>query len=566
MEKISVLVLDHDPVSLSNISNTLVKFNFKVLCFQTVEEALDSLERGVIKGEELDLVVVEVHTANTANETLAVFHHILDALGVPFVTMCGYDDVEAVSERMTLGSCFNVLKPFDTETLNILMHKALQHKSRRVLPEGSSIPKKTQGRMDSSSAKNHGSETDDKESSVLKAHRSKKLCRFTWSSQLHEKFVRAVEVLGEFTTRRNIRGHMNVENLNLTLEHIASHLQKHRLREQKTKQKEEESEKHASMKILSDLITSSHKEATPDPIDHLTSTQRKITHEVASAACDKYPGNPWAQVEERSPEEVLETNVHTAAVSERPSISVWDKYEESLQCFGESPPKRISLTYQPMWLPVKSKAVDGYGGIAYLSRTVAGETGYGAPGSVPLESSGPDSMITSLFQQQKDTMNQVHTAVNLQKDIINQVCPAVAPLGNTMNGVHAAAMVADGLVDLGINALLDGTGSSRSTAEKTACDSICSWKEAEGFLMNQLEGEEQEGIGPDVQLQVDDAWKQMLQPMNIDDDAPVAQTNDVPAVQEPATGGTLAYDPEFSIDDVQPWSPQFSGDDYGMPF
>jgi hypothetical protein len=215
-----------------------------------------------------------------------------------------------------------------------------------------------------------------------------------------------------------------------------------------------------------------------------------------------------------------------------------------------------------MWLPVKSKAVDGYGGIAYISPTVAGETGYGAPPSIPLESSGPDSMITSLFQQQKDTMNQVHTAVNLQKDIINQVCPAVAPLGNTINGAHAAAMVADGLVDLGINGLLDGTGSSRSTAEKTACDSICSWKEVEGFLMNQLEGEEQEGIGPDVQLQVDDAWK---------------QTNDVPAVQEPATGGALAYDPEFSIDDVQPWSPfsiddvqpwspQFAGDDYGMPF
>jgi hypothetical protein len=91
----------------------------------------------------------------------------------------------------------NVVKPFGTETLNILMHKALQHKSRRVLPEGSSIPKKTQGRKDSSSAKNHRSETDDKESYALKAHSSKKLCRFTWSSQLHEKFLQAVEVLGE---------------------------------------------------------------------------------------------------------------------------------------------------------------------------------------------------------------------------------------------------------------------------------------------------------------------------------------------------------------------------------
>jgi hypothetical protein len=31
-------------------------------------------------------VVAEVLTANTANETLVMFHHILDALGVPFVS------------------------------------------------------------------------------------------------------------------------------------------------------------------------------------------------------------------------------------------------------------------------------------------------------------------------------------------------------------------------------------------------------------------------------------------------------------------------------------------------
>ncbi|KAM0915291.1 hypothetical protein ACQ4PT_010952 [Festuca glaucescens] len=589
MENVSVLVIDHDPVSLLNISNTLAKFNFKVLRFQTAEEALDSLERGVVKGEELDLVVAEVHPANTANDTLVVFHHILDALGVPFVTMCAYDDVEAVSERMALGSCFNVLKPFGTETVNILLHKALQHKSRRVLPEGSSIPKKTQGRMDSSCAKNHGSEAEDEEPYVFKAHSSKKLCRFTWSSQLHEKFSRAVEVLGEFSTPRNIRRHMNVKNLNLTLEHIASHLQKHRLREQKAKQKKEESKKYASMKKLSDLITSSHKEATPEPINHMTTTQRQITHGVASGTWDKYPGNPWAQVEERSPEEeVFKTNARTTAVSKCPAMSVWDKYEESLQCFGESPPRRISLTYQPKSLAVKSKAVDGYGGIAYVSPTVAGETGYGAPASVPLESSGSDSVITSLLQQLKDTshteaagnnvnlvginlqaccytVNQVHTAVNLQKDTINQVRTAVAPLGNTMNGVHAAAMVADGLVNLGSNDLLDGTGSSRSTAEKMPSDSICSWEEADAFLMSQLEGEEQEGIVPDDLLQVDDAWKQVLQPVNVDV-APVAQMGDAPAAaaaaaaQEALTGNVLAYDPEFSIGDVQVWSPQFAGD------
>ena len=113
--------------------------------------------------------------------------------------MCAYDHVEAVSERMKLGSCFSVLKPLDTETINTLMHKALQHRSRRVLPEGSSVRKKTQGRMDSSSTKNHRSDTEeDKEPDVFKAHcYPKNLGRFIWSRQLHEKFLQAVEVLGE---------------------------------------------------------------------------------------------------------------------------------------------------------------------------------------------------------------------------------------------------------------------------------------------------------------------------------------------------------------------------------
>jgi hypothetical protein len=31
-------------------------------------------------------VVAEVHPANTENETLVVFHQILEALGVPFVS------------------------------------------------------------------------------------------------------------------------------------------------------------------------------------------------------------------------------------------------------------------------------------------------------------------------------------------------------------------------------------------------------------------------------------------------------------------------------------------------
>jgi hypothetical protein len=69
-----------------------------VLRFQTTAEALDSLERGVINGEELDLVVAEVHPATTAMDNLVVFHHVVDALEVPFVSKFLYSELHCLKK------------------------------------------------------------------------------------------------------------------------------------------------------------------------------------------------------------------------------------------------------------------------------------------------------------------------------------------------------------------------------------------------------------------------------------------------------------------------------------
>ena len=119
------------------------------------------------------MIVAEVHPGNTEVGTLRLFHHILNELEVPLITMCAYD--EAASARMTLGTCFNVVKPLDTETVNFLKMRALQHRS----------------------IKNHRSETEDEEQDALNVNvYSDNLGRFIWSSELHEKFLQAVEVIG----------------------------------------------------------------------------------------------------------------------------------------------------------------------------------------------------------------------------------------------------------------------------------------------------------------------------------------------------------------------------------
>ncbi|XP_044423929.1 uncharacterized protein [Triticum aestivum] len=574
MENLSVLVLDQDPVSLWTISNMLARFNFKVLPFHTPEEALDSLKRGVAKDEELDLIVAEVHPGNTELGTLVLFHHILNELEVPLITMCAYD--EAVSARMTLGTCFNVVKPLDTETINVLRMRALQHRS----------------------IKNHKSETEDEEQDALEANvYSDNLGRFTWSSELHEKFLQAVEVLGASVTAGKIHQYMNAKDLNLTRQHVASHLQKHRLRAQRLSQGYQH---YASMKELSEMISSSYKLASAKPNNYLATTQTQFTHGVASSIWDKYPGivwphvegssaasamwykypgKPWGQVGESSARaEVSQINAGPPSVLIHGTKSIWDRYEESLQYYNGSPANKCEV------LPVKSKTLDVYGCNIFinLERGETSRTEAAGKIVIGLESDdmheGSMDNVHAAVTPQKDTMEKVRAAVTPQKDAMDEVHAAAIPHG--VKEVPAAAMGAGDLMDLGSEALLDGMDNYHPSAENAQSEpfSDSDWDELEKFWMNQMEGQGQEqqglvpldlllvdGIAPDELLQEDEAWNQALQPAN-----PANVVNNTPIAEEPATGDALVYDlanQSGVADNVfWVWSPQFAGDDYGMPF
>jgi hypothetical protein len=179
-------------------------------------------------------VLVEVNLNNMAPGTSAnpdLFHHILNELQVPLTgkslnselyyfknfspipnslfqgyssllaAMCSRDDEEALSKCMNLGACFHLLKPLNRRSFSILWHQALEHKSKKAAPQRPSLNDSTKNRMVSPST--------EKPKEVLILERNnlsvpqsngyeepKKQNRVTWTIELHEKFLEAVEALG----------------------------------------------------------------------------------------------------------------------------------------------------------------------------------------------------------------------------------------------------------------------------------------------------------------------------------------------------------------------------------
>ncbi|EMS62086.1 hypothetical protein TRIUR3_19145 [Triticum urartu] len=531
-----------------------------VLPFQTGEEALDSLKRGVAKDEELDLIVAEVHPGNTEVGTLRLFHHILNELEVPLITMCAYD--EAVSARMTLGTCFNVVKPLDTETVNFLRMRALQHMS----------------------IKNHRSETEDGEQDALNVNvYSDNLGRFIWSSELHEKFLQAVEVLGASGTARKIHQYMNAKDLNLTIQHIASHLQKkHMYMDVFIFQKEHINtgcgrRSYLTMKRFINIMpASAYKVASAKPNNHPATTQTQFTHGVASAIWDKYPGmvwphvegssassamwynypgKPWGQVGESSAgARVSQTNARPPPVLIHGTKSIWDRYEESLQYYNER------MSYKRGVLPIRSKALDGYGRniSVNLEREISCTESAGKI-VINLESDDMQKDTTddvhATVTPQEDIMDEVHGAVTLQKDTMNEVYATVTLQKDTMDGAHAA-VTPHGVnevpaANMGAGYLVDLAGNYHPAAENAQSEpfSDLDWEEVEKFWTNQMEGQQEQqglelvdllqvdGISPEELLQEDEAWNQALQPAN-----PANVVNNAPMAEEPAAGGAPVYD------------------------
>ncbi|OEL17921.1 hypothetical protein BAE44_0021059 [Dichanthelium oligosanthes] len=345
-----------------------------VFPFQTMVMALDFVNSRAAMEEDLNLVLAEAHLHNIAPGFLANFellHLILNELQVPLITMCAYDDVEAVS-KLALGACFNLLKPLHTGSLNMLKTKALEHKPRKATPQGP-ILSRTKSRMVSSPTKrpqemlilerNNLSNPESNEfqvPEVRKAHGcSKKPDRVQWIHELQEKFLDAVKVLGDkYATPQGIRKLMNVNGL--TSKHIASHLQKHRLQQQKAKQGGQ-NQMNASTKSVSELIGLAHNAAITE----------SIIPRVDADIEGVYPSRLWMHMSERPVTEAVASKTYTytctSGVYRDETKSVWDEYEKGLQEeFSAS-----NRHWQQIGLPSSKRKLPAKNNVVVIDRSVS---------------------------------------------------------------------------------------------------------------------------------------------------------------------------------------------------
>ncbi|KAL6603514.1 hypothetical protein ACP70R_043875 [Stipagrostis hirtigluma subsp. patula] len=541
MGNLSALVLDDNAVSLRVISKMLAKFNFKVLSFQSTGAALDFLKRGNHKEEELDLVLAEVHFSHMASNTLAnseLFQHILNELQVPLITMCAYDDEEAVSECMIVGACFHVLKPLNNGSFNIMKQKALQHRYRKESSERPRTLSRTESKMVVSSSTENPSKMSIIEKNVLcnldhdneenkgpevsKAHGYiKKSGRLTWTKELHENFLEAIEVIGEkYAVPERILKHMNVPNL--TTKHIASHLQKHRQRKKEGKQGWKY-QQNGSMRPVSELIKSAHNAATSKSVTPRADVDIKQVH----------PSYLLRQMKKRSAEAApCKTYIYRSTIGlyGDDTKSVWDRYQKSLQ-------KGSSKKFKG---PAKNKSVMTYEGVSNETPNVVGGIGYnyGTPANVPVEETSSSNNLT------KAAGNNNLGNINL--------------LENIMTNKNIAAMgPSDGQTHLGCNSLLDDTNEN-SGAEMEPSGPSVGQEEDGSFWMNQLGGPQvPQNFGLEEMLQVEDAWDDALQCSNL------MNRDDEPIAPEPIVRDAPAHDPMMQLaraDAYWTWSPPVFGD------
>ncbi|WJX56868.1 hypothetical protein P8452_42484 [Trifolium repens] len=229
---LKVLAVDHDTDDLFTIHHICNRLRYQVTTCCTISEAMDHLLQ-----QGFDIILIETHIPH--QDTYAFVQQMTSLLKIPVIMMSVDNQPCSVMNSISNGACSYWTKPLHENLFkNMWQHvvrKAFIQTDPRQLIEAKGLKKRGRDddhvskqplakktRLEAKGLKKQGRDDVD----VSKQPLAKKT-RLSWTLDLHQKFLSAVNHLGI-----NNAGPKKVLKImdcpGLTLGHVASHLQKYR--------------------------------------------------------------------------------------------------------------------------------------------------------------------------------------------------------------------------------------------------------------------------------------------------------------------------------------------------
>ncbi|ONK66110.1 uncharacterized protein A4U43_C06F4250 [Asparagus officinalis] len=229
-----VMIIDKDPIFLKTIQEILLSSHYKVTTCFDPNVALSLLQE---KAEEFDLVVAESHMPEMSGFVL--LRTVKTEFNIPVILMS--DNLQRIisTKAIEQGACYFLEKPLKINVIkNIWKYVTLKDVSNK----GDITMSNQQGRKRKTSRtsdheherpkKRKHNQVEEKEDNNYSRLKKK---RVIWTSDLEEKFQDAIRLLGIDAIPSKITKFINVKGVNR--DHVASHLQKYRIRKMKQEAK-----------------------------------------------------------------------------------------------------------------------------------------------------------------------------------------------------------------------------------------------------------------------------------------------------------------------------------------
>ncbi|KAL3649516.1 hypothetical protein CASFOL_005919 [Castilleja foliolosa] len=223
---ICIFVVNDDLTCNNIVSEMLQHCNYQVLHVGSVLDVLNAIWE---TKDNLDLVLTNAHKLESNADM--IIQHIQKKLNLPIILMCA-DEKKILSKGQPL--CFGayVLEGLSRGDVNNLWQFALKKEKDKILAayQEQNVQKASiNSTSETTACFNQIRKTQDS----VKDRRIAKKTRVVWTSEMHQRFLEAIEIIGyEKAVPKKIVEVMGIPGL--SRENVASHLQKYRCSAKRT--------------------------------------------------------------------------------------------------------------------------------------------------------------------------------------------------------------------------------------------------------------------------------------------------------------------------------------------